>query len=126
MLFPLNRDAKIGRVRFPSAFHSQIRINVECSFGMLVNRWAVLRSPIPLNISIQKTTSLVRVLCCLHNFLINEKDDKPPITSTKDRLHIIRSGGMAITENNCTNVEDLVVSIGPLDRFGDDGGYVRG
>ena len=35
-------------------YHSQIRINVECSFGILVNRWAILRSPIPLNVSFKK------------------------------------------------------------------------
>ena len=40
-------------------YHSQIRINIECTFGMLVNRWAVLRSPIPLNISLPKTAALV-------------------------------------------------------------------
>ena len=57
-------------------YHSQIRINIECAFGMLVNRWAVLRTPIPINISIKKTTSMVRCLCCLHNFLINEKEEK--------------------------------------------------
>ena len=57
-------------------FHSQIRINIECAFGMLVNRWAVLRTPIPINVSIKKTTSMVRCLCCLHNFLINEKEEK--------------------------------------------------
>ena len=33
-------------------YHSQIRINIECAFGMLINRWAVLRTPIPINISI--------------------------------------------------------------------------
>ena len=32
-------------------FHSQTRINIECAFGMLVNRWAVLKTPIPINVS---------------------------------------------------------------------------
>ena len=26
-------------------FNSQLRINIECTFGILVNRWAALRSP---------------------------------------------------------------------------------
>ena len=43
-------------------YHSQLRINVECSFGMLVNWWAILRTPIPLNASNKKTTALVRSL----------------------------------------------------------------
>ena len=29
-------------------FHSQLRIRVECSFGMLVHRWGILRSAIPM------------------------------------------------------------------------------
>ena len=35
-------------------YHSQVRINIERAFGMLVNRWAVLRTPIPMNVSIIK------------------------------------------------------------------------
>ena len=46
---------------------SQLRINIEYTFGVLVNWWAILRSPIPLNISLEQITSLVRALCCLHN-----------------------------------------------------------
>ena len=34
-------------------YHSQIRINIEYAFGMLINRWALLRTPIPINISIK-------------------------------------------------------------------------
>ena len=31
-------------------YHSQLRINIECAFGMLVHRWGVLRKPLPVNI----------------------------------------------------------------------------
>ena len=86
-------------------YHSQIRINIECAFGMLVNRWAVLRSLIPLNISICKTTSLVRALCCLHNYLI---DEKPPISGVRDRLHILSRGGMVINEGNSYDIADML------------------
>ena len=86
-------------------YHSQIRINIECAFGMLVNRWAVLRSPIPLNISICKTTSLVRALCCLHNYLI---DEKPPISGVRDRLHILSRGGMVINQGNSYDITDMI------------------
>jgi DDE superfamily endonuclease len=33
-------------------FHSQLRIRVECAFGMFVHRWGILRSSIPCGISI--------------------------------------------------------------------------
>ena len=47
-----------------------------------------------MNISLKKTTSLVRALCCLHNWLIddNEVNDLPQ-PSVKDRLAIISRGG---------------------------------
>ena len=69
-------------------FHSQIRINIECAFGMLVHRWPVLRKPIPVNISIQRTTHLVRALCMLHNFCINQHEIKVPHSTNEDLLSV--------------------------------------
>ena len=40
-------------------FQSQLRIRVECGFGMFVKRWAMLRKPIPSGISLKRTISLV-------------------------------------------------------------------
>ena len=82
-----------------------MRINIECAFGMLVNRWAVLRTPIPLNISLYKTTALVRALCCLHNYLI---DEKPLVSTISDRRYITSRGGKPLLENNSNNVEELL------------------
>ena len=58
-------------------FHSQLRIPVECAFGMLFFWWGILRSDIPHNISIAKMIALVYALAKLHNFCIDEeeKDD---------------------------------------------------
>ena len=53
-------------------YHSQLRIRVECCFGMLVKRWGILRAAIPHNISISRTILLVHALAKLHNFCINE------------------------------------------------------
>ena len=74
-------------------YQSQLRINIECAFGMLVNRWAILRSPLPLNISLCKTTSLVRSLCCLHNWLIDEKHENLPPSTARDRFSSMMRGG---------------------------------
>jgi hypothetical protein len=53
-------------------FQSQLRIRVECAFGQLVTKWGILRSAIPLNITIVKTVALVSCLARLHNFCIDE------------------------------------------------------
>ena len=55
-------------------FHSQLRIRVECSFGMLVHRWGILRSAIPMGITIQKTVALVNALAKLHTYCIDRQD----------------------------------------------------
>lgn len=52
-------------------YHSQLRITIECAFGMLVHRWGILRKPMPINIAVNKITKLVHALCKLHNFCID-------------------------------------------------------
>jgi hypothetical protein len=54
-------------------FHSQIRINVECAFGMLVHRWGILRRALPGVMGLRKITALTMCLCSLHNFCIDER-----------------------------------------------------
>ena len=49
---------------------SQLRVTIERAFGVLVQRWAILRSP--LTIPLFKVAPLMYTLCVLHNFCINE------------------------------------------------------
>jgi hypothetical protein len=76
-------------------FHSQLRIRVECSFGMLVHRWGILRSAIPLGITIQKTVALVNALAKLHNYCIDRKDGTDTVCepTTEDLSNIMVSEG---------------------------------
>ncbi len=62
-------------------FHSQLRINIECAFGMLVHRWGVLRKPFPVNITVAKISHSVRALSILHNFCVdgNEAEATDPL-----------------------------------------------
>lgn len=54
----------------------QLRIRIECTFGQLVHWWAILRSAIPFNTTIQKTVALVNALVKLHNFCINTQESE--------------------------------------------------
>jgi hypothetical protein len=54
-------------------YQSQVRIKVECAFGMLVHRWGILRKPISSTTGLTKTTAMVMGLCRLHNFCIDQK-----------------------------------------------------
>jgi len=54
-------------------YHSQLCINIECAFGMLVHRWGILRRPLSSKISMDRQTGLAIALCRLHNFCIDYK-----------------------------------------------------
>ncbi len=55
-------------------YHSQLRIRVECAFGMLMQRWGLLWMAIPRNIGVSKVVALVVALAKLHNFCIGESN----------------------------------------------------
>jgi DDE superfamily endonuclease len=53
-------------------YHSQVRIKIECAFGMLVVRWGLLpHAALPASMGLKKTTALVLCLCRLHNYCID-------------------------------------------------------
>ena len=91
----------IGNDVFKDAFNffqSQLCINIECSLGQLVQRWSILRKPIPLNISLKKTTALVMCLCKLHNFCIDMADIDIDDNCDADKLEISINGGIDLDE----------------------------
>ena len=76
-------------------YHSSLRINIECAFGMLVHRWGVLRKALPVNISIKKTAQLVRALCRLHNFCIDNNESVATSATAVDSYYGLSEGGFA-------------------------------
>ena len=59
-------------------YHSQVRIAIECAFGILLQRFALLRRKLPQQFTIQKTMALVSCLCRVHNFLIERRLQQNP------------------------------------------------
>ena len=51
---------------------SQLRINIECCFGMLVNKFRVLTRALETT-SLEWALLTFRVCCDLHNFIINDR-----------------------------------------------------
>jgi hypothetical protein len=62
-------------------YHSQLQIQIECAFGILTSRWAILRKALPANITIKRGVALVVELTRLHNFCIDETDAKANVDS---------------------------------------------
>ena len=75
-------------------YHSQVRINIECAFGLLVHRWGILRKPMPVNIQVHKITSLVLALCKLHNFCIDNDCTDVDCPLDEDISNIALAGGL--------------------------------
>ena len=80
-------------------YHSQLRIRVECAFGMLVQRWGVLRMAMPRNLSVRRVVALVVALAKLHNFCIDESDipEHVPQTFYRDRFHMMNADSGYVT-----------------------------
>ncbi len=76
-------------------YHSQLRINIECAFGILVHRWGVLRKAIPVNVSVHKTAQLTRALCMLHNFCADGNELIASSASASDSLATAAAGGFS-------------------------------
>jgi hypothetical protein len=77
-------------------FHSSLRINIECAFGMLVHRFGILRKPMPVNIRVPQTTALVTALCRLHNYCIDRRDTDTSCFAPKDLLFQVMNGGSTV------------------------------
>jgi hypothetical protein len=88
----------------------QVRINIECAFGMFVHRWGILRKAIPANIGMKRTTALVMCLGRLHNFCIDSRlasstadlesvpEVPPALSSDEDEIRI--AGGIILEAQN--------------------------
>ena len=72
-------------------YHSQLRIRVECAFGMLVQRWGILRMAIPQHVGVRKVVALVNALAKLHNFCIGESNvpERVPRMIDRDMFHMM-------------------------------------
>jgi DDE superfamily endonuclease len=71
-------------------FHSQLRIQIECAFGMLVHRWSILRKPLPNAMGPARQVALVMALCKLHNFCLDthcELLEVPSFVPVNGSLH---------------------------------------
>lgn len=64
-------------------YHSQVRINIECAFGMLVNRFAILRRAMPAAVGLCEVTAMAVCLCRLHNFCIHRRRERHKVSEAE-------------------------------------------
>ena len=89
-------------------YHSQLRISIECAFGMLVSRWGILQKPLSSNYTIRKIVYLVNCLCRLHNYLIDacSGEETVPDHTSHDLLQIHMDGGVQKMEHTIKNISE--------------------
>jgi hypothetical protein len=99
-------------------YHSQLRINIECAFGRLVARWAILRAAMPMNITIAKTTAMVIALAKLHNFCIDEADAGVNL-SPSDEFNMESVGAIPLVHSFAANMPLPLELLDGGDHFDD-------
>jgi hypothetical protein len=115
-------------------YHSQIRINIECAFGILVSRFGIIRKPLPTGFTMKKIAALMNCLCCIHNFVIDTKfePEVPALITEEDHFQMVLDGAISMeTEQyvNERNGGDGIVEIPRQildggEHFDDDPGYI--
>ena len=79
---------------------------------MLVHRWGILRKPIPMGISVKKTTRLVLAMCKLHNFCISSDDITLESILSQDVGNIVSNGGIYLPRMDANTLQrrlDLIL-----------------
>jgi hypothetical protein len=106
-------------------FRSQLRINIECAFGILVHRWGMLRKPMPVNLEVRKISSCVLALCKLHNYCIDKRCEEVKAPSDLDLFNIVMDGGLFLPrmDNSCNAFWEYS-NEDRLDALLDDGAHM--
>ena len=94
-----------------------MRIRIECAFGMMVQRWGILRMAMPRGLTIGRIIALVNALAKLHNFCIDEVEGGKLILQQLDidTNNIMNNeGGFVPMEANNDN-DDILLPRGLMD-----------
>ena len=85
-------------------YHSQLPVRIECAFCMLVQKWGILRTPMPYNITIKRVIVVVNAVARLHNLCIS-KSHIPAEALARDVNNVINkvNGFVEMTTGNETH-----------------------
>jgi hypothetical protein len=96
------KNAKSGIRDSFNFYQSQLRIKIECAFGMFVGRWGLLRRALPQAMTLKKINGLTYCLCRLHNFCIDHNGIGKPL------LAPLQSDAMESLVHNGVSPEELL------------------
>mmetsp|Transcript_29698 Transcript_29698/g.45538 ORF Transcript_29698/g.45538 Transcript_29698/m.45538 type:complete len:202 (+) Transcript_29698:756-1361(+) len=87
MAIPFSNVSSGLRDDYNFYYHSQVCINIECTFGIFTSRWRILKAPLPSSLSIPKVVALVFCLGKLHNFCLDKRVPEPHYGIDRTRLN---------------------------------------
>ena len=93
-------------------YHSQVRINIECAFGMLTQRWGFLRKQAPQHYTIPKIQAAVSCMARLHNFLISDGETNCPTPSAEDAWTLAVDGAVPFSIRDGVRVPLQLMDVG--------------
>lgn len=98
-------------------FHSQLRINIERAFGMLVKKWAILQKPLSCQMGIVKQLALTMAMCSLHNFCYDDPPEETFVENSEPAPATFQSG--PATGENIDVVEEPRIILDGGEHFDD-------
>lgn len=119
--YPNNSNYDLDKDNY-NFFHSQLRINIECTFGLLYQRFGILRKKIPQQYNVTKTMALVGCLCRIHNYLIEASDtgNEVPSPLAGDDLDLTIDGAVPMMVEGTNGMSTPQELIGAGDHNDDD------
>ena len=104
-------------------YHSQVRICIECAFGILCQCFGFLRQKAPRHFSMKKIIATVSCLCKIHIYFIdmnpiNARDI--PSSSDKDEFNMAINGRVPIEQHEGSNFRVPSQLMGAGEHFDDD------
>ena len=126
MATPYPNNSSYNRERDAYNFyHSQLRIRIECAFGILTQRFGFLRKRAPARHKMKKVMAIVSSLCPVHNWLIDQRQgpittaDLPPHTSD-DELSMALNGVVPMVDRPGHTRSERLLMLDAGNHFDDD------
>eukprot|EP00553_Chaetoceros_curvisetus_P012112 CAMPEP_0204641546 /NCGR_PEP_ID=MMETSP0717-20131115/51193_1 /ASSEMBLY_ACC=CAM_ASM_000666 /TAXON_ID=230516 /ORGANISM="Chaetoceros curvisetus" /LENGTH=160 /DNA_ID=CAMNT_0051662219 /DNA_START=726 /DNA_END=1208 /DNA_ORIENTATION=+ len=102
-------------------YHSQLRIRIECAFGILCQRFGFLRKKASKNHTMSKIIALVSCLCRIHNFIIEQTGStQVPPTTADDSLAMAFGGAVSLQTRHGESMDAPLQLLDGGHHFEDD------
>jgi len=106
MIVPF-KNAVPGSIEDDVNFYiSQVRCNIECTFGIFMRRWGLFWRP--LEIGFERRSKVITLAAKLHNFIINNQSTGANIPKIKEYQNVFKEGKWVRETLSMPELSDLL------------------